>query len=88
MLTTPDLEFGGFPFLTDVFSGKFGCIEVTLPAAEAEASEDSSLRAEDIEVTFHDVVTADNFRQATAESLTGKATSLSSVAETSLWPET
>ncbi len=74
LATAPNVEFGGFPFVTQVLDREFSSVEVSLATATAAASEQHSLRVLDIEADFRDVRASEDFRQAVAASMRGRAT--------------
>jgi hypothetical protein len=69
----PDVEFKGFPFLTQVLANDISQVTMTLPEADAAAGATEGLRVEDVRATFSHVRTSDNFHRATARTMTGSA---------------
>lgn len=69
---TPDVEFGGFPFLTQLLARKLSEVRVSLPAAATPAG-DGTLRVRNVVATFFSVETSRDFRSATAARMRGKA---------------
>ena len=69
----PDVEFHGFPFLTQVLGNDLSKVTMTLPEVEPKVGDTEQIRVEDVKVTFVNVRTSDNFHQATAERMTGSA---------------
>lgn len=72
--TEPEVEFEGFPFLTQVLGNDISEVRMSLPAVEARAGDTEQIRVEDVAVAFLHVRTSDSFRQATADQMTGSAT--------------
>lgn len=68
----PDVEFKGFPFLTQLLGRQLDEVEMTLPVAR-RAEGPASLVVEDVEATFYDVSTSDSFDSAVAERMSGSA---------------
>ena len=69
---TPDVEFGGFPFLTQLLSRNLSEVRVSLPVASPSAG-DRTLQVRDVVVTFFSVETSSDFRSATAAWMRGRA---------------
>jgi hypothetical protein len=69
----PDVEFHGFPFLTQVLANDLSKVTMTLPEVEPRVGDTEQIRVEDVKVTFENVRTSDSFHRATAERMTGSA---------------
>ncbi len=72
--TQPNVEFHGFPFVTQVLDNDLTEVTMTLPEVKPDVGDTERIRVEDVKVTFFHVRTSRNFRQATAEKMTGSAT--------------
>ena len=68
----PDVEFEGFPFLTQVLDRHLTRVRVSLPTAEAKAGEDR-LEVRRVVATFSSVDVSSDFRRATAARMRGRA---------------
>jgi hypothetical protein len=64
------VDITGFPFLTQVLAGEFSAIEVSMPTVDASTG-GGSVRVDELDVTFRDVVTSEGFSSAHAGSVTG-----------------
>lgn len=69
----PDVEFSGFPFLTQVMSNDISKVTMSLPEVKRRVGDARQIRVEDLRVTFSHVRTSDNFHRATAQTMTGHA---------------
>jgi hypothetical protein len=69
----PDVEFHGFPFLTQVLANDLTKVTMTLPEVDPQVGDTEQVRVEDVRVTFFDVRTSDTFHRATAARMTGGA---------------
>ncbi len=69
----PEVEFAGFPFLTQVIANDIEQVTMSLPAVDAESGDTGSVRVEDVVATFYNVSTSDRFHEATAKRMTGSA---------------
>jgi len=69
----PNVEFHGFPFLTQVLANDLTKVTMTLPEVDPPVGDTEEIRVQDVTVSLYDVRTADNFHQATAQRMTGSA---------------
>ena len=69
----PNVEFHGFPFLTQVLANDLTKVTMTLPEVDPPVGDTREIRVQDVTVSLYDVRTADNFHPATAQRMTGSA---------------
>ncbi len=73
LAATPDVEFAGFPFLTQLLSNEMQKVRLSLPEVEAPAGDEEGVRVEEVVATFFDVRTSHSLRRATADRMAGRA---------------
>jgi hypothetical protein len=73
LATEPNVEFAGFPFLTQVFANDLHQVTLSLPAVDAQAGDTDQVRVENVVATLFDVSTSHRFRQVSAKRMTGRA---------------
>ncbi len=69
---SPNVEFVGFPFVTQVLGNDLQEVRMSLPAVDADAGAEE-IRVDNVEATFFDVRTTNGFKRATADRMTGSA---------------